>query len=209
MNRLFTFVLFFFAAYVAAAQTTQPPFTPATDRIRSFAQRGEAKAASIADGIAFRNIGPTVMSGRVADIDVSPADPSHFYVGYASGGLWKTENNGTSFKPLFDKEMVMTIGDIAVNWQRNIIWVGTGEVNSSRSSYSGTGVFKSTDGGKTWQHLGLGESHHIGRIVRPGWRCWAICTRRILNAVCSKLPTGEKPGAKYCTSTTTPARLIS
>ncbi len=105
------------------------------------------------------------MSGRVADVEVSPSDPSHFYVAYASGGLWKTENNGTSFRPIFDKEMVMTIGDIAVNWQRNIIWAGTGEVNSSRSSYSGTGVFKSTDGGKSWQHMGLGESHHIGRIV--------------------------------------------
>lgn len=165
MNRLLTLAFFLSAFYAAVAQTTQPPFTPAADRIRSFGQRQETKAASIANGIAFRNIGPTVMSGRVADIDVSPSDPSHFYVGYASGGLWKTENNGTSFKPLFDKEMVMTIGDIAVNWQRNIIWVGTGEVNSSRSSYSGTGVFKSMDGGKTWQHLGLGESHHIGRIV--------------------------------------------
>ncbi len=165
MYRFFAFLVAALWSSVFFAQTVQPPFTPATDRIRSFEQRKEAKAASIVDGIAFRNAGPTVMSGRVADLEVSPSDPSHFYVAYASGGLWKTENNGTSFKPLFDKEMVMTIGDIAVNWQRNIIWVGTGEVNSSRSSYSGTGVFKSTDGGKTWQHLGLGESHHIGRII--------------------------------------------
>ncbi len=147
------------------AQPVQPPFTPAAERLRAMEQRQAAQAASIAHGIAFRNIGPTVMSGRVADVDVSPLDPSHFYVAYASGGLWKTENNGTSFRPIFDREIVMTIGDIAVNWSRNIIWLGSGEVNSSRSSYAGAGMFKSTDGGKTWQHLGLGESHHIGRIV--------------------------------------------
>lgn len=162
MNRFLTFL---FAIALSHASFAQPAHTPATDRIRSFEMRKELEASSIANGIPFRSIGPSIMSGRVADIDVSPTDPSHFYVAYASGGLWKTENNGTSFRPVFDKEMVMTIGDIAVNWQRNIIWVGTGEVNSSRSSYSGTGVFKSTDGGKTWQHLGLGESHHIGRIV--------------------------------------------
>jgi photosystem II stability/assembly factor-like uncharacterized protein len=143
----------------------QPPYTPADQRIQSFAQRKKLEAASIANGIAFRSVGPSVMSGRVSDLDVSPTDPTHFYVAYASGGLWKTVNNGTSFTPLFDKEMVMTIGDIAVDWARNTIWVGTGEVNSSRSSYAGTGIFKSTDGGKTWSHLGLGESHHIGRIV--------------------------------------------
>lgn len=141
------------------------PFTAASERLKSMEQRQAAKAASLADGIAFRSIGPTIMSGRIADLDVSPKDPTHFFVAYASGGLWKTENNGTSFKPLFDQEAVLTIGDIAVNWSKNIIWVGTGEVNSSRSSYAGAGVYKSMDGGKTWQHLGLEETHHIGRIV--------------------------------------------
>ncbi len=144
---------------------TQPPFTAADARIKSFDQRKALEAASIANAIEFRSIGPSVQSGRVVDLDVSPTDPSHFYVAYASGGLWKTDNNGTSFTPLFDKEMVMTIGDIAVDWARNTIWIGTGEVNSSRSSYAGTGIFKSTDGGKTWKHLGLGESHHIARII--------------------------------------------
>ncbi len=115
--------------------------------------------------VPFKSIGPAIHSGRVADVDVWEKDPSHFYVAYASGGLWKTENNGQSFSPLFDNEAVMTIGDIAVDWQRNTIWVGTGEVNSSRSSYSGIGMYRSTDSGKTWQHRGLPESHHIGRIV--------------------------------------------
>lgn len=158
---------FFLAAtcLTATFAQPQPPFTPASERIKSLAQRQKLIDNSILGEIPFTNIGPAVMSGRVADIDVNPADPTHFFVAYASGGLWKTTSNGSSFTPLFDREMVMTIGDIAVDWASNTIWVGTGEVNSSRSSYSGTGIFKSTDGGKTWSHMGLGESHHIGRIL--------------------------------------------
>lgn len=154
-----------FSVFTIAAIAQQTTATPANARIKSFDQRKTLEKNSIVNGIAFKSIGPTVMSGRVVDVDVSEEDPSHFYVGYASGGLWKTTNNGTTFTPLFDKEQVITIGDVAVNWKNNIIWVGTGEVNSSRSSYAGVGMYKSTDGGKTWQHLGLGESHHIGRIV--------------------------------------------
>jgi len=113
-----------------------------------------------------RCIGPTVMSGRVVDIEVDPKNPSHFYVAYASGGLWVTHNNGTTFDALFQNEMVMTIGDIAVDWNNGeIIWIGSGENNSSRSSYSGFGVYRSVDLGKSWKNLGLTESHHIGRII--------------------------------------------
>ncbi len=144
----------------------QPPFTPANQRMQAFEQRKALKAASIVNTIPFENVGPTVFSGRVVDVDVSPTDPSHFYVAYASGGLWKTTNNGASFIPLFDKEAVLTIGDIAVDWERNTIWVGTGENNSSRSSYAGLGMYKSMDGGATWEHKGLVESHHIGRIIQ-------------------------------------------
>ncbi|NBC08384.1 MAG: glycosyl hydrolase, partial [Bacteroidetes bacterium] len=139
--------------------------TPAGQRLESYQQRQKLRQASLLNGIAFRNVGPTVMSGRVTDIDVWEEGPTHFYVAYASGGLWKTENNGLSFTPLFDQQAVMTIGDIAVDWTRNTIWVGTGEVNSSRSSYAGAGVYKSTDGGQNWEHIGLGETHHIGRIL--------------------------------------------
>lgn len=164
MRSILLLALWAFCHAIAFAQP-QPPFTPASERIKSLAQRQKLIDNSILGEIPFTNIGPTVMSGRVADIEVNPADPTHFYVAYASGGLWKTTSNGSSFTPLFDREMVMTIGDIAVDWSSNTIWVGTGEVNSSRSSYSGTGIFKSTDGGKTWSHMGLGESHHIGRIL--------------------------------------------
>jgi len=147
------------------AQTEQPPYTAADERIESYEQRRQLQEQSIVNALEFRSIGPTVFSGRVADIDVYEEDPSHFYVAYASGGLWKTHNNGTSFTPLFDDEMVMTIGDVAVDWENNHLWVGTGEVNSSRSSYAGIGVYRSTDDGENWQHLGLAETHHIGRII--------------------------------------------
>jgi len=160
----FLCLLLCFCVYLQAQ--TQPPFTPANQRIQAFEQRKALKATSIVNTIPFENVGPTVFSGRVVDVDVSPTDPSHFYVAYASGGLWKTTNNGTTFTPLFDKEAVLTIGDIAVDWERNTIWVGTGENNSSRSSYAGLGMYKSTDGGATWKHKGLEESHHIGRIIQ-------------------------------------------
>ncbi|TXB64934.1 WD40/YVTN/BNR-like repeat-containing protein [Phaeodactylibacter luteus] len=144
---------------------TPPAATKAQDRLGSFAQRQALASASFVNAIPFRNAGPTVMSGRVSDIDVWEEDPTHFFVGYASGGVWKTENNGLSFTPIFDQEAVMTVGDIAVHWPTQTIWVGTGEVNSSRSSYAGAGVYKSTDGGQTWSHAGLPETHHIGRIL--------------------------------------------
>ena len=139
--------------------------TPANERLASLNKREFLKEKSLLKDVKFRNIGPSIMSGRVDDIDVNPSNPIEFYVAYASGGLWHTTNNGQSFVPVFDKEAVLGIGAIAVNWQTREIWVGTGEANSSRSSYSGLGVYKSNDDGKTWQYLGLPESHHIGKIL--------------------------------------------
>jgi photosystem II stability/assembly factor-like uncharacterized protein len=150
---------------VTILSNAQVGYTSGDIRLKSLKQRQALVETSLVNNVKFRNIGPTVMSGRVDDIEANPDDPTEFYVAYASGGLWHTTNNGQSFTPIFDSVEVISIGDIAVNWKTRTIWVGTGEVNSSRSSYSGIGVYKSKDEGKTWEYLGLPESHHIGKIV--------------------------------------------
>ncbi|WP_084119948.1 WD40/YVTN/BNR-like repeat-containing protein [Aquiflexum balticum] len=111
-----------------------------------------------------RNIGPTNMSGRVVDIEVTN-DYKTYYIAAASGGVWKTSDNGQSFTPIFDHQGALGIGDMALSASNNnIIWIGTGENNSSRSTYAGSGVYKSTDGGTTWEFMGLPHSQHIGQI---------------------------------------------
>ena len=138
--------------------------TSADERMKGVQQRKLMQQQSLINNTSFRNIGPSVMSGRVVDMEVNPEDPTEFYVAYASGGLWHTINNGISFNSIFDTEDIMTIGDIAMDWKSRTLWVGTGEVNSSRSSYAGIGVYKSNNNGKSWEYLGLPESHHIGEI---------------------------------------------
>lgn len=114
----------------------------------------------------WRSIGPASMGGRVDDIEAVPSDPSTIYVGYATGGVWKTTNMGTTWTPIFDDYPVSSIGDIAIAPSNpNIIYVGTGESNNRQSSTSGDGVYKSVDGGKTFTHVGLEDTHHISRIV--------------------------------------------
>ncbi len=132
---------------------------------KALLQKQQLEINSLVKNIPLKNIGPSVMSGRVVDIDVNPNNPIEFYVGYASGGLWYTNNNGTSFTPILDNSETQNVGDIAVDWGNGTIWVGTGENNASRSSYAGIGILKSIDKGKTWQNMGLKDSHHIGRIV--------------------------------------------
>src|SRR5438093_8338681 len=123
-------------------------------------------AADKLKGFEFRNIGPGIMGGRIDDFAVVESRPSTFYVGAASGGLWKTENNGTTFEPVFDDQDSSSIGDIAIAPSDPLVlYVGTGEANNRQSSSWGHGVYQTTDGGKTWTHLGLVETHHIGRIV--------------------------------------------
>jgi photosystem II stability/assembly factor-like uncharacterized protein len=134
----------------------------AQSRIQSFKQ---LKSIEALNTITFKNVGPTVMSGRVTALSVNPNNTKEFYVGYASGGVFYSADNGLSFTPVFDKEASITIGDIAVDWSSKIIYVGTGECNSSRSSYAGTGMYKSIDSGKTWQHLGLENTQHIAKII--------------------------------------------
>ena len=131
-----------------------------------FIVAGQELTEDLLKSFHYRAIGPTRQSGRFVDFAVPVQQPYTFYAATASGGLWKTTNNGITFEPIFDFEKVFSIGDIAVAPSNpNIIWVGTGEANNSRSAYWGDGVYKSTDAGKTWKNMGLEESHHIGRII--------------------------------------------
>jgi photosystem II stability/assembly factor-like uncharacterized protein len=117
-------------------------------------------------GLQWRNIGPVVQGGRVVRIVQDPTDSTHWFVAYASGGVWETRDNGITFSPLTDFAPSLIVGDFAINPENpQELWLGTGENNSSRSSYGGMGIFKSTDGGTTWQNMGLAESNRIGRIV--------------------------------------------
>jgi len=130
---------------------------------------GLAGQTSVTDrlkNLEFREIGPAVMGGRIDDFGVVESNPNIVYVGTASGGVWKTTNNGTTWEPVFDKESVSTIGDIAIApSDPAVVWVGTGEPNNRQSSSWGDGIYKSLDAGKTWQKMGLAATHHIGRIV--------------------------------------------
>ena len=140
-----------FAAFASAASAQPKAATLTPDHLKGFE---------------FRNIGPAIMGGRIDDFAVVESNPSVFYVGTASGGILKTTNGGTTFEPVFDDQLVSSIGDLAIApSDPQIVYAGTGEPNNRQSSSWGNGVYKTLDGGKSWQHLGLAETHHIGRMV--------------------------------------------
>jgi photosystem II stability/assembly factor-like uncharacterized protein len=125
---------------------------------------------SFFERLAWRNLGPFRAGGWTTDVAVPDAPVrSHlytFYVGTRNGGVWKTTNNGTTFEPVFDKQAALSIGALAVAPSNgNIVWAGTGESYNARSSYSGNGIYKSADAGKTWTHMGLADTHHIARVL--------------------------------------------
>ncbi|MFC1730714.1 hypothetical protein ACFL6I_10315 [candidate division KSB1 bacterium] len=122
--------------------------------------------SGIANGFRWRNIGPANMSGRVTDIEALDDNFSFVLVGAAAGGIWKTTNAGTTWEHIFDRYSTASVGDIAL-FQKdpNILWVGTGEGNTRNSISWGDGIYKSTDGGETFEHMGLESTHHISRVI--------------------------------------------
>ena len=130
------------------------------------AVHAQAIDQAVIDGLRWRNIGPANMQGRVADVEGIPSPSRTFFVAAAAGGVWKTTNNGVTFRPVFDNYGVASLGDLAIApSDTNVLYLGTGEPNSRNSMSPGGGVFKSTDGGLTWAMVGLRETEHVGRIV--------------------------------------------
>ena len=127
---------------------------------------GQNFSTTMMENIKPRNIGPGGMSGRVTAIDVVNNKPDIIYVGTASGGLWKSESGGIKWSPIFDDQVTASIGAIAIQQSNpDVIWVGTGEGNPRNSLNGGYGIFKSLDGGKTWNSMGLEKTRHIHRII--------------------------------------------
>jgi photosystem II stability/assembly factor-like uncharacterized protein len=173
-------ILLLAAAIAAAtgAQARPAPNAAATDAERWAAWRSHQalEQASPFHGLEWRSIGPTVQGGRVLDIEGIPGQPYGFYVSYASGGVWKTTNNGVRFEPLSDQQPTMITGDLAVDPNKpERLWVGTGEPSSARSNYGGLGIFLSEDGGKTFVHKGLADTDRIGKVWVNPTRSEHVC----------------------------------
>src|SRR6266404_7314258 len=170
---LFIYALTFLIFHsVSAQETPSPSSATVASPIASSAPTATPSPAALPLGAALfknlkaRSIGPAVMGGRVSDIAIDPRNPFIFYVGLGHGGVFKTNDNGVTFQPIFDKQPMLSIGALAVApSDSDVVWVGTGEANDRNSSDWGDGVYRSTDGGQKWQNIGLKESRSIGRIV--------------------------------------------
>jgi len=130
----------------------------------------QVTVGSALSALPFREVGPAVTGGRIADIKVDPTNASVWYVAVGSGGVWKTTNAGTTWTPVFDEQPSYSIGTIAIDpTNPDIVWVGTGENVSGRHVGWGSGIYRTLDGGATWKHMGLDATEHIGKIlIRPG-----------------------------------------
>jgi photosystem II stability/assembly factor-like uncharacterized protein len=161
MRSIAILIAVFYAALASAAE-----YTSVETRLKSWAQQQQMQASSPFAGVQWRAIGPAIQGGRVVDIEAVPGQENQYYVAFASGGVWKTTNNGQSFTPLSDSLPNMICGDLAIDPQKpDVLWLGSGEANGSRSSYSGLGIFKSDDGGKSFQAKGLAGADRIARVL--------------------------------------------
>ena len=228
------------AALAFLVSVSLPAFAAPKKKGAPAPAKKDARAVTADDfkGLAWREIGPANMGGRVGSIALAPGNSKTFYVGYGTGGLWKTENMGVTFSPVFDKTGQHSIGAVAVadapaNWpgwsqedvpdtlraekgKAKIILVGTGEGNGRNSSSWGGGVYRSTDGGGTFAFVGLKESHDIPRLAvdprNPDVAYVAALGHlwaRTPSAASSRRATAEKRGSTCSRSTRTPAPATS
>ncbi len=159
-------IILFFCLGSSGWMCAQDNATPPEIRLKSWENHQRLKEESPFRNLIWRSTGPEFCGGRIEAIACHPDEPYTFYVGAGSGNLWKTINNGTTWEPIFENESTFAIGCVTIApSDPKILWIGTGEVLMARSSYAGTGVFKSTDAGKTWQNMGLHDSHHVSQIV--------------------------------------------
>ena len=138
----------------------------ATTHFLAFSQKKSGIDSLSLSGIKMRSIGPAFMTGRIADVAIDPKNESHYYVGVGSGGVWETKNAGVTFNPVFDGQKVYSVGCITIDPSNsNNVYVGTGENVGGRHISFGDGVYRSKDGGKSWENIGLKESEHISKII--------------------------------------------
>ncbi len=156
MNKKHLLTSWLIMVLIALSISTRAKEKPKTDTLLN---------SNLVSGLTFRGIGPAFTSGRIADFAVNPNDFTEYYVAVASGNIWKTNNNGITFEPVFDSYGAYSIGCLAMDPNNtHVIWAGTGENNHQRALGYGDGVYLSIDGGKTWKNMGLKESRHIGMI---------------------------------------------
>lgn len=160
-------MLFLLTALPAGAQMNLPAAKKGKEKQGQKEEKPkDVMSAGTFQGLALRSIGPAVTSGRVVAFAVDPNNRAHYFVGSASGGVWKTDNDGTSWTPVFEHEGSYSIGAVALDPKDPaVVWVGTGELNSQRSVSYGDGIYRSDDGGKSWTNMGLKKSEHISKIV--------------------------------------------
>ena len=148
--------VFLFAPAVLAQETPND----------SAKEKGKSKASLLAGALKFRSVGPAFMSGRIGDVAIDPVQPNTWYIAVASGGLWKTTNAGTTFKPIFDDKPSYSMGCVSIDPSvHTTIWLGTGENNGGRHIGFGDGVYVSHNSGKSWKHRGLEKSEHVSKIL--------------------------------------------
>ncbi len=205
---LFSVLLFATVLNLPVLAQTVIQKTPAADRLKWYDQQVELTQKSVFKNLPWQFVGPTNISGRMTDVEVVTPKGKNYtiYVAGASGGIWKTENEGITWKPIFEHAMSTAFGDLALDPQnQNVIWAGTGEANIFRSSNAGAGIYRSKDGGETWEHLGTDKYKYycdeLLFILKT--RMWFLLLPVEMNGLTTKNVefikplTAEKHGAKF------------